>query len=52
MAFKINKSGRKLNSEKNLPKIYSIRKMLPKKYRRKYDIKIVGDKLHLIRKQK
>jgi hypothetical protein len=33
-------------------KIYSIRNMLPKKFRTGYTRKVVGDKLHLIKKEK
>jgi len=58
MTFKVR--GRPKNSaygnDRGRPmkavKIYTIRNMLPKKMRNEYDTKIVGDKLHLIKKEK
>ena len=47
MTYKIKK-GRKLKAVK----IYKIKNMLPKKYRKDYDVEIKGDNLHLIRKEK
>jgi len=47
MAYKIpNKKGRKLKEVK----VYSIKNMLPKKYRKGYKHEIHGNKLHLIKK--
>jgi len=51
MAYKIkSKAGRKANYKKGKPKIYSIKKMLPKKYRKKYRIEIKEKKLYLYKK--
>jgi hypothetical protein len=47
MAYKVkSKAGRK----KKAVKVYSIRKMLPKKLRKKYSMKIKGEKLYLKKK--
>ena len=41
-----------LGRPKKAIKIYSIKNMLPKKFREGYERKVVGDKLHLIKKEK